>query len=220
MKRRDLYNDLGVDKNATDEEIKQAYRKKAMESHPDRNGGRKEAEEEFKAIAIAYAVLSNREKRRRYDNGEDPTETPIENEAMGIAVSAFMNALQNFLEDYKHTDLIKEALKDIKVKAQKIRQNINTMKKVEKTYIKVEKRLKKRSQKGKARKGDDILNRVLKREINNLQEMQANDERKGRILDEATKILNDYEYDFENQEDIVTFSIAGHAFRINNRGGF
>lgn len=65
--KRDYYEVLGVDKNATAEEIKKAYRKKAIQYHPDKNPGNKEAEEKFKEAAEAYDVLSNPDKRARYD---------------------------------------------------------------------------------------------------------------------------------------------------------
>lgn len=64
---KDYYKTLGVDKNATPENIKKAYRQLALKYHPDRNKGDKEAEEKFKEINEAYAVLSDQEKRRQYD---------------------------------------------------------------------------------------------------------------------------------------------------------
>ena len=75
--KRDSYEVLGVEKGATAEEIKKAYRKSAMKYHPDRNPGDKEAEEKFKEIGEAYEVLSDDQKRSRYDQfgfaGVDPT---------------------------------------------------------------------------------------------------------------------------------------------------
>ena len=65
--KRDYYEILEVTKTATVEEIKKAYRKKAIQYHPDKNPGDKEAEEKFKEAAEAYDVLSNPEKRSRYD---------------------------------------------------------------------------------------------------------------------------------------------------------
>ncbi len=65
--KQDYYEILGVSKNATATEIKRAYRKRAVENHPDKNPGDKAAEERFKQAAEAYEVLSNSEKKARYD---------------------------------------------------------------------------------------------------------------------------------------------------------
>ncbi len=67
MSKRDYYEILEVDKNADADTLKKAYRKKAIEYHPDKNPGNKEAEEKFKEAAEAYEVLSNPDKRARYD---------------------------------------------------------------------------------------------------------------------------------------------------------
>jgi molecular chaperone DnaJ len=67
MAKRDYYEVLGVSKGAEDGEIKKAYRKIAMKFHPDRNPGDKEAEDKFKEAAEAYEVLSDKDKRARYD---------------------------------------------------------------------------------------------------------------------------------------------------------
>ena len=65
--KRDYYEVLGVDKNASTDEIKKAYRKLAVKYHPDKNPGDKEAEEKFKEAAEAYSVLSDADKKARYD---------------------------------------------------------------------------------------------------------------------------------------------------------
>lgn len=67
MAKRDYYEVLGVDKTATADEIKKAYKKKAIQYHPDRNPDNKEAEEKFKEAAEAYGVLSDPDKRSKYD---------------------------------------------------------------------------------------------------------------------------------------------------------
>ena len=65
--KRDYYEVLGVSKNASDDEIKKAYRKLAVKYHPDKNPGDKEAEAKFKEINEAHDVLSDKQKRARYD---------------------------------------------------------------------------------------------------------------------------------------------------------
>jgi molecular chaperone DnaJ len=67
VSKRDYYEVLGIPKNAGDQQIKSAYRKLALQYHPDRNQGNKEAEEKFKEAAEAYAILSDSDKRTRYD---------------------------------------------------------------------------------------------------------------------------------------------------------
>ena len=67
MSKRDYYEVLGVGKNASDDEIKKAYRKLAVKYHPDKNPGDKAAEEKFKEISEAHEVLSDKQKRARYD---------------------------------------------------------------------------------------------------------------------------------------------------------
>lgn len=67
MSKRDFYDILGINKNATPEEIKKAYRQNAIKFHPDKNPGDKAAEEKFKEAAEAYEALSDPDKRRKYD---------------------------------------------------------------------------------------------------------------------------------------------------------
>ena len=72
--KRDYYEVLGVDKNADEAALKKAFRQLAKKYHPDMNPGDKDAEQKFKEIQEAYAVLSDAEKRRQYDLLTDPQE--------------------------------------------------------------------------------------------------------------------------------------------------
>ena len=70
MEYKDYYNTLGVEKSASKDEIKKAYRRIVKESHPDLNPGDTAGEERFKAAANAYDLLKDSEKRARFDRGE------------------------------------------------------------------------------------------------------------------------------------------------------
>ena len=70
-KRKDFYKILGVERDATDNDIKRAYRKLAIVHHPDKNPDNADAADKFKEIGEAYETLSDAEKRARYDSGED-----------------------------------------------------------------------------------------------------------------------------------------------------
>jgi len=69
MARKDYYEILGVSRTAVAKEIKAAYRRLARKYHPDVNKGDKQAEEKFKEVAEAFAVLSDKDKRAKYDHG-------------------------------------------------------------------------------------------------------------------------------------------------------
>ncbi|NOR45505.1 MAG: DnaJ domain-containing protein, partial [Candidatus Delongbacteria bacterium] len=67
MSKQDYYDILGVSKSSSKEEIKKAYKKLAVKHHPDKNDGNKASEEKFKEIGEAYSVLSDDNKKARYD---------------------------------------------------------------------------------------------------------------------------------------------------------
>jgi DnaJ-class molecular chaperone len=67
---KDLYETLGVERSASSEAVQKAYRRLAKKLHPDLNPGNKDSEERFKEISVAYGLLSDADKRARYDRGE------------------------------------------------------------------------------------------------------------------------------------------------------
>src|SRR6266511_3466954 len=91
MAGKDYYDIHGVKKNATDEELKKAYRNLAKKYHPDKNKGNKDAENKFKEISEAYAVLSDKEKREQYDRlGSEAFGAGGANPFAGFDFSQFM----------------------------------------------------------------------------------------------------------------------------------
>jgi molecular chaperone DnaJ len=97
--RPDYYKTLGVGKNASDEEIKKAYRKLARQYHPDRNQGNKQAEERFKEISQAHDVLGDPEKRKQYDRGTGPFAAGPEGGFGGFDPGAFSGGFGDILSN-------------------------------------------------------------------------------------------------------------------------
>ncbi len=99
MTKQDLYETLGVSRDADEREITKAYRKLAMKYHPDRNPGSKDAEDKFKEATEAYEVLSNADKKMQYDTYGSVSDTPGGFDMhmdMGDAMSIFRRVFQDF----------------------------------------------------------------------------------------------------------------------------
>src|SRR5262245_46829575 len=105
----DFYTTLGVGKTASDDEIKQAYRKLAMQYHPDRNGGSKEAEEKFKTITEAYDVLRDPQKRAAFDRYGEAGLRGAAGGAAGYHHVDLSEALNIFMRDFGLGDLFSGA---------------------------------------------------------------------------------------------------------------
>ena len=98
---KDLYEILGIDRNASENDIKKAYKKLALKYHPDRNPGNKKAEEKFKEISGAYAVLSDPSKKQQYDmygtiDGMNPNDAGFSFEDLFKHMSGFGDMFSDF----------------------------------------------------------------------------------------------------------------------------
>ena len=99
MADKDFYEILGVQKNASDDEIKKSYRKLAMKHHPDRNKDDKESERKFKEVSAAYEILKDSEKRSAYDQyGHDAFRQGGGGQGLETLEEVFLIYLKNFLE--------------------------------------------------------------------------------------------------------------------------
>lgn len=98
MSKRDCYEILGISKEASEAEIKKAYRQMALKYHPDKNQGDKEAEDKFKEVAEAYEILSNKEKRAQYDRfGHDGPRGGFQETGSGFGMN---DAMREFMKHH------------------------------------------------------------------------------------------------------------------------
>jgi DnaJ-class molecular chaperone len=106
MSNKDYYNILNIDKNASDEDIKKAYKKLALQYHPDKNQGNEDACEKFKEIGEAYGILSNKDKRSQYDivGSVDDTFGGVE-DPFAVFNDIFRSHINNFMNMKYENDI-------------------------------------------------------------------------------------------------------------------
>lgn len=106
MNIKDYYEILGLTKDSTEEDIKKAYRKLAMQHHPDRNQGSKESEETFKGIQEAYEILSDEDKRRAYDANFARRGSPFSHQpGPEWDVESFKSAFSTIFKNHQGADI-------------------------------------------------------------------------------------------------------------------
>jgi len=189
------YEALGIDKQATTEEIKKAHRKKAKMNHPD-NGG---TEDDFREIQLAYEVLVDETKRKRYDNNE-PEPMSINDEAVYFILTILESVIIDIDEKLLYVDFVKnmkfainEELKSAKNQMKKAGKQISLL-------IKLKKRI---SFKGK---GKNLFIIRIEKEIANLKEFVKSKSRRIKVFELAILIVEDYNFDPEKRPAVEEYS--------------
>ena len=141
--KRTLYDDLAIKKDATSDQIKKAFRQKAKETHPDTGGNG----DDFKTIVKAYSVLSDEEKRKRYDQGEDPDNinqsNTHEQQVMSTVFNIF-NAVVDQNVDVEHNDIFDIVRQNLKINQQNFKNEKDRNQRNIDKYNKILKRIKKK----------------------------------------------------------------------------
>ena len=185
-----LYEDLGVEKDATTDEIKKTYRKKAQKLHPDKPGG---DGEKFAVVARAYAVLGDDERRRRYDEtGKEDEQTPID-QKMTMMGNIIIQAIEQL--DVNTTDIIEALRMALEQMAGEVK-TVTTM---------CEKRIKKRESALKRLKkttsGKGFLEGFITGDINRIKMEIKNKEEEAIMVAACQEMIVGYEYSVDKASD-------------------
>jgi len=202
MKKKSLYEDLAIDEKATPDQIKKAYRQKAKKTHPD-NGGKSD---EFRTIARAYNILSDDEKRKRYDNGENPdriNQNTHEQNVLSIVFGIFNNIVdQNIDLTYNNLfDLMRQTLQANEEKA-KADKNKN-QKNIER-YNNILRRIKKKDQ-------SELFIQLLDDKIKGCNAIIIQIDEHIHVLEDALKLIKECEYEIDPQQVYFRFSSSTTA---------
>lgn len=198
-----LYDDLGVDKSASEEEIKQAFRKKAMQTHPDKGG----SVESFQVVQKAYAVLGDAEKKKHYDaTGETEAGPDIETQAMHQLCTMFAQLVEK--TDIAYNNPLEQIKGHIKNGQQEA---VRMAKQLRREILKVRNALKRlRKNKGK----HDFLAAVLNETIKQKQLQKQNLKHQIQLGRVMLKLLADYSYEVDVIKEPPLYSRGAWANRF------
>jgi DnaJ-class molecular chaperone len=189
--RDDLYALLGIDKNASKEEIKKAFRKRARETHPDSDTPDEEA---FRKVKQASTVLLDPKKREQYDTtgdvGDDSEEAEIERMAMNHIVAMFENFIS--LDNPEAADLMDTMSRKLKSESQKFSDQIVAL---EAKQAKLEKLVSRFTKKKKS--GNNLFQALMGTKIKQIGEHIKASQMLHLSLERAHKIVADYDYKFD-----------------------
>jgi curved DNA-binding protein CbpA len=212
----EFYDKLGVSPDATQDQIKKAFRKKAKDLHPDHNHGDKAKSEEFKEVSIAYNTLSDPNARRRYDtNGTTENVTiQIRQEALSTIIQMVTATISQrgdaiFFSDFFQD--IKKAMKD------QGNQELKKIKLIKKEAKKVDRILKKIIHKDGE---NSFLYQALSAEKNKMLVSIAQNKLKIKILKTARLIIAEYQFQADQQQQPASvFDFRRSPFPFNFNGG-
>jgi curved DNA-binding protein CbpA len=190
----DLYEILGVDKKSTADEIKNAYKMKAKENHPDKEGG---SHEKMTDIVRAYGVLGKEGSRKRYDDTGEESDVGFEVKFQELVNFAFLKIVDE--NDIERVDLVKELDKYIKFVARENNKTKNELLDKEAKLTKVKNKL--------SAKGDNRIGKILDMNLHDIKRQIIGIEDYMTFLKECTEVVNHHSYEFnpEPQEQVHYF---------------
>ncbi len=200
VSERDYYELLGVSRDASTEEIKRAYRRLALELHPDRNPS-EEAEEEFRKVQRAYEVLGDPERWKRYDaTGTTSTKNDIGDAAQAKLAEIFALAIRTATDD---SDLIEEVRRSVVHTKATMDRDVSKLRKEIEKLEKTRARVKRKDD------GFNLFDHVaaeqIKRHNKQINEIVTNYE----VADKILEMLDDYECDVQKQERLIPYVTFG-----------
>ena len=190
MATKTLYEDLAIDKKATPDQIKKAYRQKAKQTHPD-NGGKSD---EFRTIAKAYNILSDEEKRKRYDNGENPdhiNQNTHEQNVLSAVFGIFNNIIDQNI-DFTHNNLFDLIRQTIQANEEKAKTDKNKNQNNIKRYNDILKRIKKKDQ-------SELFIQLLDDKIKGCNALIIQIDEHISVFEDALKLIKECEYEIDPQ---------------------
>jgi curved DNA-binding protein CbpA len=193
MKNKKLYDKLGVSPNASQEEIKKAFRSKAKTNHPDHHNGDAEKEEEFKEMSAAYNVLSNLESRKKYD--ETGEENPKKyNPVIEMLAFLFQEVRRHAGFSVLYIDIIKQMKEGAEVIEQQARKNAKELRQQNMKINKLAKLLKHKTD------GPSVLHMILTSEKRNNKIAMCGLRKDMLTVRKVQIILEDYSFKPEKQD--------------------
>jgi len=193
--KESLYDILGVETNATQAEIKKAYREMAKKHHPDKRGDASQ----FNKVNDAHTILSDPIRRKLYDDTGEIDNTPLEVKIMGLLDPIFWNCLN--LMEHHHDDVITLMKQQLFTNKQQMRNKITQTRATNKQFKKISNNI-------KVNKGENLLSEKLDIQIRMNKEGIASIEKSIDLHIEAEKFMDNYGYESDSGQPLVGRGMA------------